>query len=122
MELLSLPGITLERLSAIWPELKAIPSDVAELLEIDAHYAGYLERQDQDIAAFRQDESLVIPAGFDYAAIGGLSTECRLKLTAVRPWTLGQASRIDGVTPAALTLILAAIRHAAHPARYAISG
>jgi tRNA uridine 5-carboxymethylaminomethyl modification enzyme len=112
LELLSLPGVNLERLAMIWPDLKGIAPDVAEQLEIDAHYAGYLDRQEDDIAAFRRDESLIIPERLDYLTIHGLSTECRTKLAQVRPRTLGQASRIDGVTPAALTLVLAAIRHA----------
>ena len=116
VELLSLPDVTLRRLAAIWPELNDIAPEIAEQLEIDAHYAGYLDRQEGDIAAFRRDESLVIPERLDYSAIHGLSTECRSKLAQVRPRTLGQASRIDGITPAALTLVLAAIRHssAAH--------
>jgi tRNA uridine 5-carboxymethylaminomethyl modification enzyme len=104
--------VNLERLAMIWPDLKGIAPDVAEQLEIDAHYAGYLDRQEDDIAAFRRDESLIIPERLDYLTIHGLSTECRTKLAQVRPRTLGQASRIDGVTPAALTLVLAAIRHA----------
>jgi tRNA uridine 5-carboxymethylaminomethyl modification enzyme len=110
LELLSLPGVTLERLAAIWPDLQHIAPDIVEQLEIDAHYSGYLDRQDSDIASFRRDESLSIPERLDYSAIHGLSTECTLKLTSIRPRTLGQASRIDGITPAALTLILAAIR------------
>ena len=121
MELLSLPGVTLQRLSAVWPELKKVPPNIAEQLEIDAHYAGYLDRQQEDIASFHRDESLVIPDQIDYGDIKGLSTECRLKLSTVRPRTLGQASRIDGITPAALTLVLAAIRHAANPVRHAAS-
>jgi tRNA uridine 5-carboxymethylaminomethyl modification enzyme len=110
LELLSLPEVTLERLATIWPELKRIAPDVAEQLEIDAHYSGYLERQQSDVAAFRRDESLTIPDRLDYDGVIGLSTECRAKLSAIKPRTLGQASRIDGITPAALTLILAAIR------------
>jgi tRNA uridine 5-carboxymethylaminomethyl modification enzyme len=122
MELLSLPGVTLANLATIWPELQNVPAEIAKQLEIDAHYAGYLDRQEADIAAFRRDESLSIPDRLDYGAIKGLSTECRAKLSAVRPLTLGQASRIDGITPAALTLILVAIRHAANPVRHAASG
>ena len=110
-ELLSLPDVNVARLTAIWPELASVPGDIGEQLEVDAHYAGYLDRQDQDIRAFRRDESLIIPDEIDYAAVVGLSTECRSKLAAIRPRTLGQASRIDGITPAALTLVLAAIRH-----------
>ena len=96
--------------------LQGTAPDVVEQLEIDARYAGYLERQDADILAFRRDEELLLPERLDYAAICGLSTECRLKLAAVRPRTLGQAARIDGVTPAALTLVLAHVRAGAPPA------
>jgi tRNA uridine 5-carboxymethylaminomethyl modification enzyme len=79
---------------------------VAEQLEIDALYAGYLDRQARDIADFRRDESLLLPDELDYAAVGGLSVEIRGKLTATRPATLGAASRISGVTPAALVALL----------------
>jgi tRNA uridine 5-carboxymethylaminomethyl modification enzyme len=105
-ELLAHPGIDVARLAAIWPELGAIPGDIAEQLEIDARYSGYLERQARDIAAFRRDEALLLPADLDYAAIGGLSAEISGKLAAARPATLGAAARISGVTPAALVALL----------------
>jgi len=113
LELLALPDVDMARLIPIWPELAQFPANIKEQLEIDAHYAGYLDRQDADIIAFRRDESLLVPDDLDYAAVTGLSTECRLKLSAVRPRTLGQAARIDGMTPAALTLVLAHIKAAA---------
>ena len=109
-DLLSLPDVDFTRLALIWPELSEYAADVVEQLEIDAHYAGYLDRQEADIVAFRRDESRALPGELDYAAINGLSTEARLKLEAIRPATLGQAARIDGVTPAALTLVLAYVR------------
>ena len=112
-ELLRYPGIDLVRLAALWPELGGIPGDIAEQLEIDAHYSGYLERQARDIAAFRRDEALTLPASLDYAAIGGLSTEVRGKLAAARPATLGAAARISGVTPAALVALLPYAKRAA---------
>ena len=105
-ELLALPGVNVTRLAAIWPELGAILSDIAEQLEIDARYAGYLERQARDIAAFRRDEALLLPDALDYGAVGGLSAEIRGKLAAARPATLGAAVRISGVTPAALVTLL----------------
>jgi tRNA uridine 5-carboxymethylaminomethyl modification enzyme len=108
-DLLALAGVDLARLAAIWPELAALRPDVAEQIEIDARYRGYLDRQDGDIRAFRQDESLALPVGLDYAGLTALSMEVRQKLAAVRPTTLGQAARISGVTPAALTILL---RHA----------
>jgi len=112
-ELLSLPEVDFAALTRIWPEIAGLAPDVVEQIEIDAHYAGYLDRQEADILAFRRDESLALPSDLDYALVHGLSTECRLKLSAIRPATLGQAARIDGVTPAALTLVLAHVRAAA---------
>lgn len=109
-ELLSLPSINIERLSAIWPELASIEPAQACQLEIDARYAVYLERQDADVAAFRKDEAINIPADFDYGTVVSLSTEVRQKLAAHRPATLGQASRIDGITPAALLLLHAHVK------------
>jgi tRNA uridine 5-carboxymethylaminomethyl modification enzyme len=110
-QLLSLPGIAFTGLLRLWPELADIPAAIAELLEIDAQYAVYLGRQEADIEAFRRDEALVLSPDLDYAAVCGLSTEAAHKLAAIRPATLGQASRIDGVTPAALTLVLAYTKH-----------
>ena len=112
-ELLAYPGIDMARLQTVWPELAAIPSAIAEQLEIDARYAGYLERQEADIRAFRKDEALTLPADLDYDAIGSLSTEIRSKLRAARPATLGAAGRISGVTPAALVALLKYVRRAA---------
>jgi tRNA uridine 5-carboxymethylaminomethyl modification enzyme len=105
-ELLAHPDIDVSRLAAIWPQLATISTDIAEQLEIDARYAGYLERQERDIAAFRRDEALALPDTLDYAQIGGLSAEVRGKLSAARPATLGAAVRISGVTPAALVALL----------------
>src|SRR6185503_12235282 len=108
--LLSLPSVDFQAVSDIWPELRRIPATIREQLEIDAQYAGYLDRQDADILAFRRDEGLTLPADLDFSAVIGLSTEIRQKLERIRPATLGQAARIDGVTPAALTLVLAHVR------------
>ncbi len=112
LDLLSLPGIDLTALARIWPQIAQFGADVAEQLEIDSQYAGYLDRQEADILAFRKDEALRLPGSLDYRAIQGLSTEAAVKLCAIRPATLGQAARIDGVTPAALTLVLAHVRRA----------
>jgi tRNA uridine 5-carboxymethylaminomethyl modification enzyme len=108
LDLLAFPGIGLPTLAAIWPALAAIEPAVAEQIEIDALYAKYLERQEADIKAYRRDEALGLPADLDYDSVGSLSTEVREKLAAARPATLGAASRISGVTPAAL---LALLRH-----------
>jgi tRNA uridine 5-carboxymethylaminomethyl modification enzyme len=110
-ELLAHPGIDVARLAAIWPQLGNIPPAIAEQLEIDARYSGYLDRQARDIAAFRRDEALSLPSALDYSAIGGLSAEIRGKLSAARPATLGAAARISGVTPAALVALLQYVKH-----------
>ncbi len=109
-ELLGYSGIDMSRLAAIWPELAEIPAEIAEQLEIDARYAGYIERQEADIRAFRRDEALQLPRGIDYTAIGSLSTEIRTKLQAAQPETLGAAARVSGVTPAALVALLRYVR------------
>jgi tRNA uridine 5-carboxymethylaminomethyl modification enzyme len=105
-DLLRLPDIDLPRLSAIWPDLAGFSPVVAEQIEIDARYAGYLDRQEADIRALRRDDALMLPADLDYASVGSLSTEIRLALTKSRPATLGAASRLPGVTPAALAALL----------------
>ena len=110
MELLAYPTIAFADLAAIWPELSAWAPEVREQVEIDAGYAGYLDRQAADVAAFRRDEDLQLPGDLDYFAVGGLSNEVRGKLATVRPLTLGQAARIEGVTPGALTALLAHVR------------
>jgi tRNA uridine 5-carboxymethylaminomethyl modification enzyme len=112
VQLLAYPGATLERLAGVWPEIGGWPREIAEQIEIDALYAGYLDRQAADAEAFRREEALVLPVDLDYAAVGGLSHECREKLTAARPATLGQAGRIEGVTPGALTALLSHVRRA----------
>ena len=111
-ELLAYPDIDFPALSKVWPELEAWPAFAREQLEIDAAYHGYLDRQDADVELFRRDEALLLPADLDYAALGGLSNEVKEKLAAVRPATLGQAARIEGVTPGALTALLAHVRRA----------
>ena len=109
-ELLAYPDLNWERIAAIWPELGEVPSVTARRLQIDARYSVYLRRQEADIAAFRKDEQVAIPRGFDYGGISGLSNEAQQKLKQHRPATLAQASRIDGMTPAALMLLLAHLR------------
>jgi len=110
LQLLAYPSISYDQLAAIWPELGALSKQVREQLEIDAMYAGYLERQALDVAAFKRDEDLRLSPDLDYGVVGGLSNEVREKLRAARPVTLGQASRIEGVTPGALTALLAHVK------------
>ncbi len=105
-DLMRYPDITFEALAGIWPELSAIDADIAEQIEIDARYAGYIQRQEADIQAFRRDENLKLPKDLDYSRVGSLSNEMQLKLRQHAPDTLGAASRIPGVTPAALVALL----------------
>jgi len=112
-ELLAYPGIDLARLAQIWPELARFAPEIAEQLEIDAQYAGYLDRQERDIASFRRDEALLLPPDLDYGAVGSLSREIRDKLVLARPSTLGAAARISGVTPAALVALLKHVKRRA---------
>jgi tRNA uridine 5-carboxymethylaminomethyl modification enzyme len=114
LEYLAYPEINAEKLSKVWPELKTMPAEIIEQLASDAVYAGYLERQKSDIAAFRRDESKRLPTGIDYQAIPGLSNEVRLKLEEAKPETIGQAGRIEGVTPAALALLAAFLKKSGH--------
>ncbi|MGY9006166.1 MAG: tRNA uridine-5-carboxymethylaminomethyl(34) synthesis enzyme MnmG [Alphaproteobacteria bacterium] len=108
--LLANGDIGLDRLKGLWPELSKINPKVTAQVETDCRYAVYLDRQNADVAAFRRDEALGIPADLDYGAIGSLSNEVREKLERVRPETLGHASRIPGITPAALTALLGHVR------------
>jgi len=110
LQLLAHRDIGFEALAGLWPQIRAWPGFAREQVEIEAAYLGYLDRQEADVALFRRDEDLALPTDLDYAALGGLSNEAREKLAAVRPATLGQASRIEGVTPGALTALLAHVR------------
>ncbi len=104
--LLAYPHISWDQLAEIWPELAGIADDIREQVEIDSLYAGYMERHEADIEAFRKDENLKLPADLDYAKVGSLSNEIRQKLEQVNPQTLGEAARIPGVTPAAVVALL----------------
>src|SRR5579862_2633003 len=116
-ELLSYPGVGVRDLARIWPRFGELSSTIAEQVETDAKYDVYLSRQAADVDSYRRDESLVLADDIDYEALPGLSNEVRHKLAAQRPRTLGHAGRIDGVTPAALTLLAAHVRrqHQARP-------
>lgn len=110
MALLGYPDTPLSKVQEIWPELRDIQGAVAEQVEIEGRYAGYLERQEADIRAFRRDESLSLPSDLDYMSIQGISTEVRSKLAEHKPSTLGAAARISGITPAALTALLSYVK------------
>ncbi|MGJ3259801.1 MAG: tRNA uridine-5-carboxymethylaminomethyl(34) synthesis enzyme MnmG [Rhodospirillales bacterium] len=110
LDLLSYPDIDFAALAMHWPALNGARPDVIEQIEIEATYASYLTRQDADIQALRRDESLALPADLDYSRIPSLSNEVKDKLSRVRPETIGQAARISGVTPAAITALLAYVK------------
>jgi tRNA uridine 5-carboxymethylaminomethyl modification enzyme len=109
-ELLSYPHVTIAGVARLWPQLNSLPRQIAEQLESDAKYAVYLERQAADVASYRRDDGLELPDDLDYRKLPGLSAEMRQKFETVRPRTVGQASRVDGATPAALTLLAAHVR------------
>lgn len=114
-ELLAYPTISINDLTRIWPELGTLAPAIAEQIEIDATYDVYLSRQAADIESYRRDESVMLPDDLDYDAIKGLSNEARHKLAAARPRTIGHAARLDGVTPAALTLLVAHLKLRGRP-------
>jgi tRNA uridine 5-carboxymethylaminomethyl modification enzyme len=109
-ELLAYPDISFSDVARIWPELNGVAPKIAEHLEIEAKYDVYVARQAADMAALKRDESVVLGDAIDYAAVLGLSNEVRQRLEAGRPATIGQASRMDGITPAALTLLIGHLR------------
>lgn len=109
-DLMAFPDIDLQRVKDIWPELANIDPRIGEALEIEAQYAVYLERQKSDVAAMQRDEMLMIPAGIDFEATAGLSNELKQKLKQRQPRSIAEAQRIDGMTPAALALIITQIR------------
>jgi tRNA uridine 5-carboxymethylaminomethyl modification enzyme len=122
-ELLSYPDIGIADVARIWPKFSELPRNIAEQLEIDAKYDVYLSRQAADVESYRRDEGLVLPDDIDYAGLPGLSNEVRHKLEAQRPRTIGHAGRIDGITPAALMLLVAHMRrHRRKPAHKSANG
>ena len=109
-EILSRDGVNFNKLRAIWKKIPKASKNEEEQIEISAHYSGYLEKQEADIIAFRKDENMLIPENMDYSKLSGLSNEVKAKFKLIRPKTLGQALRIDGITPAAVYILLSYIR------------
>ena len=110
VEILSQKNVTLNKIRKIWDNIPYFDDSIDEQVEIDAHYSGYLKKQSHDIATFKKDESILIPDDINYNSFSGLSNEIKSKLTMIQPKTLGQALRIDGVTPAAAIILLAFIK------------
>jgi len=113
-DLLAYPDIDFDTLTRVWPQLSEITPEIRDQMSIDAQYKGYLERQSADVAAFRRDEELRLPRDLDFDSVGSLSAEIRLKLKEIQPETIGAASRIPGVTPAAVTALLGHIKSHKH--------
>src|SRR5690606_9966715 len=110
IEMLAYPNVSLHKLARIWPEVRSLDPRIAAQLEVDARYAAYVKRQAEDVAALRRDEAVAIPLDFDFASLPGLSNEVRHKLKLHQPATLAQAARIDGMTPAALLILLGRLK------------
>jgi len=110
LEILSRDGVTFNKLRSIWGNIPSASENEEEQIEISAHYSGYLEKQEADILAFRKDEKLIIPGDIDYNKLSGLSNEVKSKFKLIRPKTLGQALRIDGITPAAAYILLSHVK------------
>ena len=109
-EVIGQRNVNMAKIRQIFPSLPAYSAALEKQVEIDAHYSGYLNRQSNDIKAFKKDEAVTIPVGIDYSKMSGLSNEIQFKLNKVKPKTLGQALRIDGVTPAAAIILLSHIK------------
>ena len=109
-DILSREGVTFNKLRSIWNKIPKASREEEEQIEISAHYSGYLEKQEADIVAFRKDENLIIPKDIDYSKLSGLSNEVKSKFRLIRPKTLGQALRIDGITPAAVYILLSHVK------------
>jgi len=116
LEILGMKGVKLRHLRSIWADIPHYEHHIEDQVEINAHYSGYLPKQENDIKTFKKDEALVIPKSIDYDSFSGLSNEVKSKLNFIRPKTLGQALRIDGITPAAAIILLGAIKKAKYKA------
>ena len=109
-QILSQKGVNMSKIRKIWPEISYISKEIDEQLEINAHYKGYLKKQNADILAFKRDENLVIPSNLNYDRFSGLSKEVKYKFKQIKPKTMGQALRIDGITPAAVYILLSHLK------------
>ena len=109
-QILSQKSVNMIKIREIWPEIKHVSREIDEQLEINSHYRGYLKKQNADILAFKRDENLIIPKNIDYDKFSGLSNEVKSKFKQIRPKTMGQALRIDGITPAAVYILLSHLK------------
>jgi len=109
-EILSQKDVKMDKIREIWPDIPLFNSEIDEQIEIKAHYRGYLKKQKADILAFKRDENLIIPDKINYDDLNGLSNEVKVKFKRIRPKTMGQALRIDGITPAAVYILLSHVK------------
>ena len=109
-EILSQKGVDMNKIREIWPEIPVFTKEIDSQIEINSHYRGYLKKQKADILAFKRDENLIIPNKIDYDTLSGLSNEVKAKFKQVKPHTMGQALRIDGITPAAVYILLSHVK------------
>jgi tRNA uridine 5-carboxymethylaminomethyl modification enzyme len=109
-QILSQKGVDMVKIREIWPEITFISKEIDDQIEINAHYRGYLKKQNADILAFKRDENLIIPINTNYDALSGLSNEVKSKFKLIKPKTMGQALRIDGITPAAAYILLSHVK------------
>ena len=109
-QILSQISVNMDKIRQIWPEIQYISREIDEQIEINSHYRGYLKKQKADIIAFKRDENLIIPENLNYDDFSGLSNEIKSKFKKIRPKTMGQALRIDGVTPAAVYILLSHLK------------
>ena len=109
-EILTQKGVDMQKIRQIWPEIPNFGNVIDEQIEINAHYSGYLKKQNADILAFKRDENLIIPKSVDYDSLSGLSNEVKAKFKRIKPNTMGQALRIDGITPAAVYILLSYVK------------
>ena len=109
-EILTQKGVDMSKIREIWSDIPYYDNEIDEQIEINAHYRGYLQKQKADILAFKRDENLIIPEKIDYDKLSGLSNEVKAKFNEIKPKTMGQALRIDGITPAAVYILLSHVK------------
>ena len=109
-EILSQKSVNMDKIRQIWPEIPNVSREIDEQIEINSHYRGYLKKQKADILAFKRDENLIIPDNINYDHFSGLSNEVKTKFKKIKPKTMGQALRIDGITPAAVYILLSHLK------------
>jgi tRNA uridine 5-carboxymethylaminomethyl modification enzyme len=110
IQILSQKGVDMTKIRQVWPEIEYFSKEIDDQIEINAHYRGYLKKQNADILAFKRDENLIIPININYDELSGLSNEVKSKFKQIKPKTMGQALRIDGITPAAVYILLSHVK------------